>query len=472
MISNSRFYMTTRTEKDSLGTIEVPSDKYWGAQTQRSITYFSIGNDRMPIELIHAYGIIKKAAATTNHELDALPKNISDLISQAADEIIQGKLDDHFPLSVWMTGSGTQTNMNLNEVIANRSAEIAGSKLGSNDPVHPNDHVNKSQSTNDSFPAAMHVAIAIQAKKHLLPNIKTLRNGLDTKAQQWQDIVKIGRTHMQDATPLTLGQEFSGYVHMLDESIARVQHALEDIYPLALGGTAVGTGINAHPDFADLVAKKIAEITKLPFSSAQNKFAIQGAHDAMVAFSGSLRTLAVSLFKIANDIRLLACGPRCGLGELHLPVNEPGSSIMPGKINPTQCEALAMVAAQVMGNDVAVGMGGASGYLEMNVYKPLIINNILQSIKIMSDSSHNFNTYLVKGMTANTETIEKHLNNSLMLVTALSPVVGYHKAAEIAKFAHEHNLSLKEACLQQKIMSADEFDKIMNIKKMISPNTD
>ena len=461
--------MNTRIEKDSLGTMEVPSDKYWGAQTQRSIKYFSIGNNRMPIELIHAYAVVKKAAALTNHKIGSLPKNLCDLISQVTDEISSGQLDEHFPLSVWMTGSGTQTNMNLNEVIANRGNEINGSARGSYSPLHPNDHVNQSQSTNDSFPTAMHVAIALQTTQHLVPNVKRLRDGLHSKAQAWKSIIKIGRTHLQDATPLTLGQEFSGYVHMLDESIARIEHALKDIYALTLGGTAVGTGINAHHDFAHLAAAKIAEITQLPFTSAENKFAVQGSHDAMVAFSGSLRTLAVSLFKIANDIRLLACGPRCGLYELRLPENEPGSSIMPGKVNPTQCEALTMIAAQVMGNDVAVGIGGGGGHLEMNVYKPLIINNILQSIRIMSDGCKNFQQFLVENTVANESTINQHLNNSLMLVTALSPVIGYHKAAEVAHYAFDHDLSLKEACLKLQVIDAETFDQLIDAEQMTKP---
>ena len=375
-----------RTESDSLGEIEVPEDKYWGAQTQRSIEHFSIGDDLMPIELIHAYGILKKAAALTNVDLGLLQSDLADLIVRAAEEVAHGQLDAHFPLHVWMTGSGTQSNMNVNEVISNRAIAIAGGVLGSKDPVHPNDHVNMSQSSNDSFPTAMHMSAAIQATHRLLPGVRTLQESLAAKAQEWDDIIKIGRTHMQDATPLTLGQEFSGYSEMLLQDIDRIDHALKDVFALALGGTAVGTGINAHPKFAETAAARIAELTALPFVSAPNKFAVQGSHDALVMLSGALRTLAVSLFKIANDIRLLSCGPRCGFYELKIPSNEPGSSIMPGKVNPTQCEALAMIAAQVMGNDVAVGVGGSRAvYLEMNVYKPLMINAILQSIRIMGD---------------------------------------------------------------------------------------
>lgn len=459
-----------RTESDSLGEIEVPEDKYWGAQTQRSIEHFSIGDDLMPIELIHAYGILKKAAALTNVDLGLLQSDLADLIVRAAEEVAHGQLDAHFPLHVWMTGSGTQSNMNVNEVISNRAIAIAGGVLGSKDPVHPNDHVNMSQSSNDSFPTAMHMSAAIQVTHRLLPGVRTLQESLAAKAQEWDDIIKIGRTHMQDATPLTLGQEFSGYSEMLLQDIDRIDHALKDVFALALGGTAVGTGINAHPKFAETAAARIAELTALPFVSAPNKFAVQGSHDALVMLSGALRTLAVSLFKIANDIRLLSCGPRCGFYELKIPSNEPGSSIMPGKVNPTQCEALAMIAAQVMANDVAVGVGGSGGYLEMNVYKPLMINAILQSIRIMGDGCTNFARFLVDGMEPNTRKIKEYLDQSLMLVTALSPVIGYDKASHAAHHAFEHDLTLKQACLDLGYVDADEFDKVVDPSKMIHPS--
>ncbi|GAB4577149.1 MAG: class II fumarate hydratase [Roseibium sp.] len=459
-----------RTESDSIGEIDVPEDKYWGAQTQRSIRYFSIGADLMPIELIHAYGILKKAAALTNADLGLLREDLADLIVRAADEVAQGRLDAHFPLHVWMTGSGTQTNMNVNEVISNRAIELAGGILGSKDPVHPNDHVNMCQSSNDTFPAAMHMAAAIQVGQRLLPGVETLLGSLEAKAEEWAAIIKIGRTHMQDATPLTLGQEVSGYCEMLRQDIARIENALKDVCGLALGGTAVGTGINAHPRFAQMSAERIAALTELPFFTAPNKFAVQGSHDALVMLSGALRTLAVSLFKIANDIRLLSCGPRCGFFELKIPANEPGSSIMPGKVNPTQCEALAMIAAQVMGNDVAVGIGGASGYLEMNVYKPLIINAILQSVKIMGDGCRNFARFLVDGMEANEKRIRDYLDQSLMLVTALSPVIGYDRASHAAHHAFEHDLTLKQACLDLGYVSAEEFDTIVDPSKMLGPS--
>lgn len=459
--------MQYRLEKDSLGEVKVLFDKYWGAQTQRSLMYFSIGKDLMPIEQIHAYGILKKACALTNCELGLLDAKLCDLIVKAADEVIEGQLDSHFPLHVWMTGSGTQTNMNLNEVIANRAGEIRGDPLGSYAAIHPNDHVNMSQSTNDSFPSAMYMAAAIHTKADLIPCVIALRDGLEKKANEWSGVIKIGRTHMQDATPLTLGQEFSGYVTMLDESLARVEFALQDVYALALGGTAVGTGLNAHPEFAKKAVAKIADFTNLPFISASNKFAVQGAHDALVMLSGAFRVLAVSLFKIANDIRLLSCGPRCGFAELQLPANEPGSSIMPGKVNPTQCEALAMVAAQVFGNDVAVGIGGASGYLEMNVYKPLLIHGVMQSIRTMADACNNFNRYLVEGMSANEDKMRHYVENSLMLVTALSPAIGYTKASHVAHYAFDHNLSLKEACSKLGYVSESEFDEIVDPSKML-----
>jgi len=459
-----------RRESDSIGEIDVPEDKYWGAQTQRSLEHFSIGNDLIPIELIHAYGILKKAAALTNVDLGLLDKNLADLIVRAADEVADGQLDEHFPLHVWMTGSGTQSNMNVNEVISNRAIALADGILGSKDPVHPNDHVNMSQSSNDSFPTAMHMAAAIQTKHRLLPGVQALYEGLKAKSEEWDAIIKIGRTHMQDATPLTLGQEFSGYAELLRQDMDRIEHALKDVYELALGGTAVGTGINTHPDFAEKSAARIAELTGLPFVSAPNKFAVQGSHDALVMLSGALRTLAVSLFKIANDIRLLSCGPRCGFYELKIPANEPGSSIMPGKVNPTQCEALAMIAAQVMGNDVSVGIGGASGYLEMNVYKPLMINAILQSVRIMGDGCANFNKFLVDGMEANEKKIREYLDQSLMLVTALSPVIGYDKASHAAHHAFDHDLTLKQACLELGYVDEAEFDKVVDPSKMIHPS--
>ncbi len=458
-----------RRESDSLGEIDVPEDKYWGAQTQRSIQYFSIGTDLMPIELIHAYGILKKAAALANADLGLLGADLAGLIAQAAGEVAEGELDAHFPLHVWMTGSGTQTNMNVNEVISNRAIALAGGVLGSKDPVHPNDHVNMSQSSNDTFPSAMHMAAALQATRRLLPNVRVLHDSLNNKAEEWDRIIKIGRTHMQDATPLTLGQEFSGYAEMLRQDIDRLNHALEDVYPLALGGTAVGTGINSHPDFAVKVAERISELTGLPFCSAPNKFAVQGSHDALVMLSGALRTLAVSLYKITNDIRLLSCGPRCGFYELKIPANEPGSSIMPGKVNPTQCEALAMIAVQVIGNDVSVGIGGAGGYLEMNVYKPLMINSILQSIRILGDGVRNFSRFLVDGMEANEKRIAEYLDRSLMLVTALSPVIGYDRASHAAHHAFEHDLSLKEACLDLGYVSEADFDRIVDPAKMLGP---
>lgn len=453
---------TTRQETDSMGAIAVPSDRYWGAQTQRSIRYFSIGQDKMPLEVVYAIAIIKKASALANADLGKLPRDKAEMIVAAADEILAGTLDDHFPLHVWMTGSGTQCNMNVNEVIANVAIARAGGSLGSKTPIHPNDHVNMSQSSNDVFPAAMHIA-AVQAIHHrLIPAITQLRESLHEKAQAWGDIVKIGRTHMQDAVPLTLGQEFSGYVGMLDDNLARIQTILPDLYQLALGGTAVGTGLNAGPGFAEAAAQCIAEITDLPFITAPNKFTVMGAHDALVMASGALKTLAVSLYKIANDIRLLSCGPRAGFAELHLPENEPGSSIMPGKVNPTQCEAMAMVAVQVMGYDAAVAFAGASGYLEMNVYKPMMIFNILQSVRLMADSSQNFTEFLVQGVTPNRKKIRQYVEDSLMLVTALSPVIGYDKASHIAHHAFEHDLTLKAAALALGFISADEFDRAID----------
>jgi fumarate hydratase class II len=459
-----------RTETDSLGEVQVPDDRYWGAQTQRAIEYFSIGTDLMPIELIHAYGILKKAAALTNRDLGLLSTDKCDLIVRAAEEVAQGKLDGHFPLHVWMTGSGTQTNMNVNEVIANRAIELAGGALGSKTPIHPNDDANMSQSSNDTFPTAMNMAAAILTAERLIPSVAALRDALAAKADAWSDIVKIGRTHLQDAVPLTLGQEFSAYASMLDDNLARLDFALKDVFKLALGGTAVGTGINAHPDFAVRAAAGIADLTGLPFESAANKFAAQGAHDALVMLSGAYKTLAVSLYKIANDIRLLACGPRCGLHELDLPANEPGSSIMPGKVNPTQCEAMAMIAVQVMANDQAVALGGAGGYLEMNVYKPLMINAVLQSARIMADACRNFRAFMVEGMEPNRAQIAAYVERSLMLVTALNPVIGYDKASKAARYAYEKDITLKAACLALGFVDEATFDRVVDPTKMLGPS--
>ena len=458
-----------RKETDSLGEVDVPSDKLWGAQTQRSLEHFSIGHDLIPREMITAYAILKKAAANANQAGGRLDDKRHRLILQTCDEILAGSHHDMFPLHVWMTGSGTQFNMNVNEVISNRCCQLAGTPLGSKAPVHPNDHVNMSQSSNDSFPTAMNIAAAVNVKERLIPAVVALRDAIATKAEQWKDIVKIGRTHMQDATPLTLGQEWSGYVGMLSDDLERIEDALKGVYRLALGGTAVGTGINAAPGFGDAAAAEIARLTNLPFVSAPNKFTVQGAHDALVQLSGTLRTLAVSLYKIANDIRLLSCGPRAGFAELLIPSNEPGSSIMPGKVNPTQAEALAMIAVQVMANDVAVGFGGAGGYLEMNVYKPLIIFNIAHSITIMTDGCTNFRKFLVEGTQPNLKKIKEHVDRSLMLVTALAPVIGYDKASEIAHYALDHDLTLKQAALKLGYVTEDEFDRVVDPAKMVHP---
>lgn len=464
--------MDYRIEKDSLGEVRVPKDKLWGAQTQRSLEHFNIGEDLMPREMIPAYALLKKASAMANGEAGRLLPEKQQLIMQVCDEILSHQHGDMFPLHVWMTGSGTQFNMNVNEVIANRCCQLAGTELGSKMPVHPNDDVNMSQSSNDSFPSAMHIAAALSVNGQLLPSLRKLRDGLASKALQWQSIVKIGRTHMQDATPLTLGQEFSGYVGMLDDDIGRIEDAMKDVYRLALGGTAVGTGLNSPADFAAEAARYVGDLTGLPFVSAPNKFTVQGAHDALVQLSATLKTLAVSLYKVANDIRLLSCGPRAGFYELIIPANEPGSSIMPGKVNPTQCEAMAMVATQVIANDVAVSFGGAGGYLEMNVYKPLIIFNILKSIRILADSMTNFQMFLVAGMQANEPKIADYVARSLMLVTALSPVIGYDKASEIAHYALDHNLSLKDAAMRLEYVSPQEFDKIVNPANMVRPFED
>jgi fumarate hydratase class II len=458
-----------RKETDSLGVVEVPADKLWGAQTQRSLEHFSIGKDLIPREMIHAYATLKKAAANANHQGKRLDDRVHALIVQVADEILAGRHHDMFPLHVWMTGSGTQFNMNVNEVISNRACQLAGTDLGSKTPVHPNDHVNMSQSSNDTFPSAMHIAAATGVSEDLIPAVRALRQAISAKAEAWKDIVKIGRTHMQDATPITLGQEWSGYAGMLGDDLERLDDALKGVYRLALGGTAVGTGINAAPGFAEAAAAEIARLTGLPFVSAPNKFAVQGAHDALVHLSGTLRTLAVSLYKIANDIRLMSCGPRAGFAELLIPENEPGSSIMPGKVNPTQAEALTMIAAQVIGNDVAAGLGGAGGYLEMNVYKPLIIFNVMQSITLLTDGCANFQKFLVEGARPNLKKIEEYVHRSLMLVTALAPVIGYDKASQIAHHAMDHDLTLKEAALDLAFVTEAEFDRIVDPAKMVKP---
>src|SRR5246500_4563341 len=459
--------MGIRKETDSLGEVGVPSDKLWGAQTQRSLEHFSIGQDLIPREMITAYATLKKAAARANHAGGRLDDRRYELIHQVCDEILASQHHDMFPLHVWMTGSGTQFNMNVNEVVSNRCCQLAGTALGSKTPVHPNDHINMSQSSNDSFPSAMNIAAAVNVKERLMPAVATLRNAIAAKAEAWKDIVKIGRTHMQDATPITLGQEWSGYAGMLSDNIERIEDALRGVYRLALGGTAVGTGINAAPGFAEAAAAEIAKLTGLPFVSAPNKFTVQGAHDALVQLSGTLRTLAVSLYKIANDIRLLSCGPRAGFAELLIPENEPGSSIMPGKVKPTQAEALTMIAVQVMANDIAVGFGGAGGYLEMNVYKPVMIANIAQSITLLSDGCTNFRRFLVEGTQPNRKKISEYVQRSLMLVTALAPVIGYDKASAIAHFAVEHDLTLKEAALQLGHVDEATFDRVVDPAKMV-----
>jgi fumarate hydratase class II len=458
-----------RIQSDSLGNVQVPADKLWGAQTQRSLEHFSIGHDLIPREMITGYAVLKKASATANHASGRLDADRCQLIVRACDEILAGQHHDMFPLHVWMTGSGTQFNMNVNEVISNRCCQFAGTPLGSKSPVHPNDHVNMAQSSNDTFPSVMYIAAAVNVKQRLIPAVTALRDAIDAKARAWTDIVKIGRTHMQDATPLTLGQEWSGYVGMLDDNLQRIETALDGVYQLALGGTAVGTGINSAPGFAESAAAEIAKATGLPFVSAANKFTVQGAHDALVQLSGTLRTLAVSLYKIANDIRLMACGPRAGFAELLIPENEPGSSIMPGKVNPTQCEALAMIAVQMMANDVAVGFGGASGYLEMNVYKPVMIFNIANSITIATDGCTNFRRFLVEGTQPNVKKINEYVERSLMLVTALAPVIGYDKASKIAHHAMEHDLTLKAAALQLGFVSEAEFDRVVDPRRMVQP---
>jgi len=458
-----------RTETDSLGEVRVPANKLWGAQTQRSLEHFSIGQDLIPREMITAYATLKKAAANANHAGKRLDDQRHRLIVQACDEILVGQHEDMFPLHVWMTGSGTQFNMNVNEVISNRCCQLAGTPLGSKTPVHPNDHVNMSQSSNDSFPSAMNIAAAAGVKQRLIPAVKALHDAVAAKADEWKDIVKIGRTHMQDATPLTLGEEWSGYSGMLGDNLRRIEEALLGVYRLALGGTAVGTGMNAASGFGEAAAAEIANLTNLPFVSAPNKFAVQGAHDDLVALSGTLRTLAVSLYKIANDIRLMSCGPRAGFAELVIPENEPGSSIMPGKVNPTEAEALTMIAVQVMANDLAVGFGGAGGYLEMNVYKPLIIFNINHSITILADGCTNFRKFLIEGTKPNRKKIEEYVERSLMLVTALSPVIGYDKASKIAHYALDNDLTLKQAALKLGFVTEEEFDRVVDPVKMVHP---
>ena len=461
--------MGTRTERDSIGSIEVPSEKYYGAQTQRSYENFKIGDERFPREFIRAYGIIKKAAASVNHDFNNLDSSILSVIHKAADEGIEGKLDDHFPLVVWQTGSGTQTNMNFNEVIANRAIEIMGGEIGSKHPVHPNAHVNMSQSTNDTFPTAINIAAAEAVHHQLIPSLVNFRDALAGKANKFDSIIKLGRTHLQDATPLSLGQEFSGYVSAIDHGIRRLNRSLEHCYELAMGGTAVGTGINSTEGFAEAVAKEISKLTNLNFRTADNKFEALGGQDSIVELSGSLKVVAGSLFKIANDLRWLASGPRSGIGEITLPANEPGSSIMPGKVNPTQCEAMTMLCTQVMGNDVTIGFSGASGNFELNVYRPVLAYNILQSIRLLSDGCNSFTEHAIAGIEPNEERIEHNLYNSLMLVTALNPHIGYDKSAEVAKKAYKDNITLREAIIELDYLTGDEFDKLVQPADMIKP---
>jgi len=457
----------TRVESDSMGKIEVPANHYWGAQSERSIINFAIGRETMPPELIRAFGILKKAAALTNLELGKLSKEKADLIVKAANEVIDGKLAGHFPLKIWQTGSGTQTNMNVNEVISNRAIELVGGEMGSKKPIHPNDDVNMSQSSNDTFPTAMHIAAAEMLHNDLIPAVKLLRDTLEKKSHEFKDIIKIGRTHLQDAVPLTLGQEFSGYVAQLNHDLEAIKINMPVLYRLAIGGTAVGTGLNTHPQFAEKVSAHIAQLTGLPFVSAKNKFAALAAHDEIVLISGVIKTLACSLMKIANDIRWLASGPRCGLGEIHIPENEPGSSIMPGKVNPTQSEAMTMVCVQVFGNDATIGFAGSQGNFELNVFKPVMIYNLIQSIYLLADACRSFNEHCAEGIEANKNKIDSYVENSLMLVTALNPVIGYDKAAQIAKKAYKDNSSLKEACLALGFLTAEEFDKALDPKKMV-----
>jgi fumarate hydratase class II len=461
--------MKTRQETDSMGAIEVPADRYYGAQTARSLIHFDIGDDTKPRELIRALGVLKKACALVNQDLGKLPADKAALITEAADEVIEGRLDDHFPLRIWQTGSGTQSNMNANEVISNRAIEMAGGELGSKSPIHPNDHVNMSQSSNDTFPTAMSIAAAEVVVHNLLPAVRELRDALDAKARAFAGIVKIGRTHLQDATPITLGQEFSGYVALLDADLARIEATLPGVMSLGIGGTAVGTGLNSHPEFGDRTAKKIAGLTGLPFTSNANKFASLSAHDEFVFASGALKTLACSLMKIANDIRWLASGPRCGLGELTIPENEPGSSIMPGKVNPTQSEAMTMVCCQVMGNDAAIGFAGSQGNFELNVFKPVIIHNFLHSVRLLSDACRSFTHHCATGIEPNLERINHYVQDSLMLVTALNPHIGYDKAAQIAKKAHKEKSSLREAAVASGHLTGEQFDQWVNPEAMTRP---
>lgn len=467
--SSAEKAVPARIESDSMGEIEVPANVYWGAQTQRSLHHFDIGRDTMPFGLIRAFGFLKKAAALVNQDLGTLPADKAKLIAQAADEVISGKLNDQFPLRVWQTGSGTQTNMNVNEVISNRAIELAGGKMGSKQPIHPNDHVNMSQSSNDTFPTAMHMAAAYALKNLLIPAVTSVRDALAAKAKQFQDVVKIGRTHLQDAVPLTVGQEFSGWVSLLDRDLKRLELVLDDLYDLAIGGTAVGTGLNTHPEFAERAAKKISELTEFPFRSHPNKFAALSAHDEIVFAQGALETLAASFMKISNDIRWLASGPRCGLGELSIPENEPGSSIMPGKVNPTQAEAMMMVCAQVHGATAAVGFAGAQGNLELNVFKPIIIYNFLHSATLLADACRGYVEFMVKGIEVDRAKVDWYVKNSLMLVTALAPTIGYDKAAKIAHTAHVEHTSLREAALKLGYLSGEEFDQLMRPEKMTHP---
>ena len=467
-MSNIATKQNVRIETDSMGEIEVPSDAYWGAQTQRSLKHFNIGFDVMPREVIRALGILKKAAAIVNFDLGKLPEDKMKLISQVADEVIEGKLDEHFPLRVWQTGSGTQTNMNANEVISNRAIEIAGGEMGSKKPVHPNDDVNMSQSSNDTFPTAMHIAAAEQMRK-LIPEVKRLRDAIDAKAKEFCDVVKIGRTHLQDATPLTVGQEFGGWASLLDRDVERLEAVMPGLFDLAIGGTAVGTGLNSHPEFAERAAAKIAELTGLPFKPHPNKFAALSAHDELVFASGALKTLAASLMKIANDVRWLGSGPRAGIGELVLPENEPGSSIMPGKVNPTQSEALTMVAVQVMGNDAAIGFAGSQGNFELNVFNPVMVHNLLHSIRLLKDACHGFVDFCIRGLELNRARIEENLRQSLMLVTALNPHIGYDNAARIAKHAHKQGLNLRESAVELGLLTAEQFDEYVKPEEMTHP---
>jgi len=463
---------STRTETDTMGPIEVPADRYWGAQTQRSLIHFAIGEERMPRPVIWAFGIIKKASAIVNHELGLLPEDKARLIIRAAEEVISGQLDDHFPLRVWQTGSGTQTNMNVNEVIANRAIELAGGQLGSKKPIHPNDHVNMSQSSNDAFPAAMHIAAVEEVHKRLEPAVRQLRDALAAKAREFAGLIKIGRTHLMDAVPLTLGQEFSGYVAQLDDALEAVEKTLPFLYRLALGGTAVGTGLNTHPEFAERVAREIARLTGYPFVSAANKFAALAGHEPLVLLSGACATLAAALMKIANDIRWMGSGPRCGLAELFLPENEPGSSIMPGKVNPTQCEAMTMVCVQVFGNHATVTFADSQGNFELNVFKPVIIYNVLQSIRLLADACRSFTEHCVVGIRANVAQLQSYVERSLMLVTALSPRIGYDNAARVAKKAFAENKTLKQVCIELGLLSAEEFDRIVRPERMLGPSLD